>query len=198
MRSSTRTLPLSAASSDGYSSGSVASVRKPRLPKLTPRIGTSTPSVTAQSAPTAACRRRRERPAGRRRRRAPACPPPAARPLPASAPRWPSRRPRSSPRAASQASIAIRCGVASRRCDLATMPTRGHADILYNDPSLLTIAVERGVDRARDPDAAPEFGDRAVHVIDLGRPAADQILAHRGDGSRRAEHLGDRRAGSRW
>ena len=50
MRSSTRAAPLSAASSDGYSSGSVASVRNPRLPKLTPRIGTSTSAAPAQSA----------------------------------------------------------------------------------------------------------------------------------------------------
>ena len=38
------------------------------------------------------------------------------------------------PRAAIHDSMAMRCGVASRRCDLATMPTRVMASS-YNDPS---------------------------------------------------------------
>ncbi len=49
-RSSTCVLPASAASSAGYSSGSVTSVRNPRLPKFTPRIGTFTPARPMQSA----------------------------------------------------------------------------------------------------------------------------------------------------
>ena len=38
----------------------------------------------------------------------------------------------------------------------------------------------------------PAQGDHgAVHVVDFGRPSAQQILAHRRDISRRAEHRGD-------
>ena len=50
MRSSMCARPFSACSSDRYNSGSVTSVRKPRLPKLTPRIGMPEPASAMQSA----------------------------------------------------------------------------------------------------------------------------------------------------
>jgi hypothetical protein len=123
MRSSTRARPLSADSSDGYSSGSVASVRNPRLPKLTPRIGTSTPAAPTQSAtdnsvpspPSTTSRSTIATSAGLSATLRPSLGGMSAAVAVSNSVTW--------PRAASHDSISVRCGVASRRCDFATMPT---------------------------------------------------------------------------
>src|SRR5580765_683590 len=193
IRASTFARPASAASSDGYSSGNVASVRKPRLPKFTPRIGTSTsalamPPATESSVPSA--------------------------PSTTISSTWVTSSPLSAsrrfgfggisaavavsntgwtPRASSHDSISVRCGIASRRCDLATIPTF----IVGIVPSFrllhgLDDRRERRIHRAVDAVLLPQRDDRTVHEVDLGRPASLQVLTHRGDIARGAERLGDR------
>ena len=167
-------------------------MRNPRLPKLTPRIGTSTSAAPAQSAtessvpspPRTTSRSDVGRPA-------PACRRLCGRLPPASAPRSPSRtRPRARARPATirwrRDAASLRAGATWRRCRRVSW--RHRTSIHRPDDGR-----QRGVHRAGDADLAAERRDGAVHVIDLGRPAAHQVLAHRGDRARRAEDLGDGR-----
>ena len=54
------------------------------------------------------------------------------------------------------------------------------------------IAVSAAFTGQSMPMPLPQCDDRAVHEVDLGRPASLQVLTHRGDVARGAEHLGDR------
>src|SRR5919197_4353684 len=183
MRSSMRPPSRRAASSAGYSSGSVTSVRNPRLPKLTPRIGTFDPVAPMQSAiessvPSPPSTTTRSTVLAIVALSAAACGGAGC----GSSAKVAVSKTGSIPRACSQDAISTRCGVASRRCDLAKMPTRLGA----LTPAILPFhrfddGNERRVHRAGDAVPAAQLDDRAVHVIDFGRFALQQILPHRRD-----------------
>ena len=161
-----------------YISGRVISVRKPREPKLTPRIGTSRPLRRCGRPSPAACRRRRARARDRPRPAVSSRVDDLARGAGGSSAAASVVHTASTPRARSHASSSTSVSRGRVRPGLATMPMRISVGAFGAAIAGVTVAGRRCMQELRLP-SAPVIGD------------VDQRDARQSYFSRRRRHLGD-------